>query len=91
LERYQPTAASEQDFKNLALASRVQAALVTSSKFQDLGVTVRAENGEVHVLGVFARSVSKEELVWVIKSVPGVTKVVTDCLPADLAEGLPLM
>jgi cytidylate kinase len=91
LERYQPTAASEQDFKNLALASRVQAALVTSSKFQDLGVTVRAENGEVHVLGVFARSVSEEELVWVIKSVPGVTKVVTDCLPADLAEGLPLM
>jgi cytidylate kinase len=91
LERYQPTAASEQDFKNLALASRVQAALVMSQSFRNLGVTVRAENGEVQVLGVFARSVSEEELVWVIESVPGVTKVVTDCLPADLGEGLPLM
>jgi cytidylate kinase len=89
LERYQLTAASAQDFRNLALASRVQAALVTSSKFRDLGVTVRAEKGEVHVLGAFARSVSEEELVRVVKSVPGVTKVVTDCLPADLGEGLP--
>jgi len=91
LERYQPNAASKQDFKNLTLVSRVQAALVMSSKFQDLAVTVRAENGEVHVLGVFARSVSEEELVRVIKSVPGVTKVITDCLPADLGKGLPLM
>ena len=37
LERYQPTAASERDFKNLFLAIRVQAVLVTSSKFRDLG------------------------------------------------------
>ena len=91
LERYQPTAASEQDFKNLVLASRVQAALATSAQFRDLGVTLRAENGEVHVLGACARSVSEEELVRVIKSVAGVTKVVTDCFPADLGEGLPLM
>ena len=91
LERYQPTAASEADFKNLVLASRVQAVLVMSPSFRDLGVTLRAENGEVHVLGAFARSVSEEELVRVIKSVPGVTKVVTDCLPADLGEGLRLI
>jgi cytidylate kinase len=91
LERYQATAASEQDFKNLALASRVQAVLVMSPSFRNLGVTVRADNGEVHVLGAFARSVSEEELVGVIKSVPGVTKVVTDCLPDDLGEGLRLM
>jgi cytidylate kinase len=91
LERYQPTAASEQDFKNFALSSRVQAALVTSSRFRDLAVTVRAANGEVHVLGAFARSVSEEELVQLIKSVPGVVNVVTDCLPADLGKGLPLM
>ena len=91
LERYQPNAASKQDFKNFTLVSRVQAALVTSSKFRDLAVTVRAANGEVHVLGAFARSVPEEELVPLIKSVPGVVNVVTDCLPADLGEGLPLM
>jgi cytidylate kinase len=91
LERYQPTAASERDLKNLVLASRVQAVLVTSSKFRDLGVSVRAENGEIHVLGAFARSISEEELVRVIKNIPGVTKVVADCLPADLGTGLPLM
>ena len=90
LARYQPTAASKQDFKNLALASRVQAALVTSSKFRDLAVTVRVENGDVRILGAFARPVSEEELVPIIKSVPGVTKVVTDCLPPDLGEGLRL-
>jgi hypothetical protein len=91
LERYQPTAASERDFKNLFLAIRVRAVLVTSSKFRDLGVSVRAENGEIHVLGAFARSISEEELVRVIKNIPGVTKVLADCLPADLGEGLPLM
>jgi len=91
LERYQPNAASKQDFKNFTLVSRVQAALVMSSRFRDLAVTVRAANGEVHVLGAFARSVSEEELVPLIKSVPGVVNVVTDCLPADLGKGLPLM
>ena len=91
LERYQPNAASKQDFKNFALVSRVQAALVTSSRFRDLAVTVRAANGEVHVLGAFARSVSEKELVPLIKSVPGVVNVITDCLPADLGKGLPLM
>jgi cytidylate kinase len=91
LERYQPNAASKQDFKNLALVSRVQAALVMSSRFRDLAVNVRALNGEVHVLGAFARPVSEKELVRLIKSVPGVTHVVTDCLPADLGKGLPLM
>jgi cytidylate kinase len=89
LERYQPTAASEQDFKNFALASRVQAALVTSSRFRNLGITVRAEKGAVHVSGVFARSVSVEEIVRLVKSVPGVTMVVPDftVIPADLGEG----
>jgi osmotically-inducible protein OsmY len=64
---------------------------VMSSRFRDLAVTVRAANGEVHVLGAFARSVSEEELERAIKSVPGVTNVATDCLPDDLGKGLPLM
>jgi cytidylate kinase len=89
LERYQPTAASEQDFKNLAIASRVQAALVMSPSFRNLGITVRAEKGEVHVSGVFAHAVPEEEIVLLVKSVPGVTRVVTDftVIPAYLGEG----
>jgi cytidylate kinase len=89
LERYQPTAASEQDFQNLALASRVQAALVMSPAFRSLGIAVRAEKGEVLVSGVFAYSVPEEEIVRLVKRIPGVTKVVTDftVISADMGEG----
>ncbi|MBI4522964.1 MAG: cytidylate kinase family protein [Deltaproteobacteria bacterium] len=89
LERYQPTAASEQDFEDLSLASRVQVALVKSSRFRNLGITVRAEKGKAHVSGVFAHSVPEEEIVQLIKGVPGVSTVVTDFtfLPVDLGEG----
>ena len=89
LERYQPTAASEQDFENLAVASQVQAALVMSPSFRNLGITVRAEKEEVHVSGVFAHAVPEEEIVLLVKSVPGVTRVVTHftVIPAYLGEG----
>jgi len=89
LERYQPTAASKQDFENLALASQVQAALVMSHSFRNLGITVKVEKGEVHVSGVFAHAVPEEEIVRLVKSVPGVTRVVTDftVIPAYLGEG----
>jgi cytidylate kinase len=89
LERYQPTAASEQDFQNLALASRVQATLVMSPAFRRLGIAVRAENGEVHVSGICRYSVPEEEIVSLVKRIPGVTKVVTDftVIPADMGEG----
>jgi hypothetical protein len=89
LERYQPTAASEQDFQNLALASRVQAALVMSPAFRSLGIAVRAEKGEVHVSGICRYSVPEEEIVSLVKRIPGVTKVVTDftVISADMGEG----
>jgi cytidylate kinase len=89
LERYQPTAASEQDFKDLAIASQVQAALVMSPTFRNLGITVKVAKGEVHVSGVFAYAVPEEEIVLLVKSVPGVTRVVTDftVIPAYLGEG----
>jgi cytidylate kinase len=89
LERYQPTAASEQDFMNLAIASQVQAALVMSPTFRNLGITVKVAKGEVHVSGVFAYAVPEEEIVLLVKSVPGVTRVVTDftVIPAYLGEG----
>jgi cytidylate kinase len=88
LERYQPTSASEQDFENLAITSHVQAALVMSHSFRNLGITVTAENGEVRVSGVFAHPVPEEEIVRLVKSVPRVTRVVTDftVIPAYLGE-----
>src|SRR5262249_37828477 len=89
LERYQPTAASRQDFENLAVVSQVQAALVMSPTCRSLGIKVRAENGEVHVSGVFTHAVPEEEIVRLIKRIPGVTQVVTDftVIPADMSEG----
>jgi cytidylate kinase len=89
LERYQPTAASRQDFENLAIASQVKAELMISPSFRSLGITVKVEKGEVRVSGVFAYPVPEEEIVRLIKGVPGVTRVVTDftVIPADLGEG----
>ena len=80
LERYQPTAASEQDFENLAITSQVRAALVTSHSCRNLGITVKVEKGEVHVSGICRYSVPEEEIVSLVKRIPGVTKVVTDLL-----------
>jgi osmotically-inducible protein OsmY len=89
LERYQLTAASRQDFENLAITSQVQAALVMSPSFRNLGITVKVEKGEVLLSGVFAYSVPEEEIVSLVKRIPGVTKVVTDftVIPADMGEG----
>jgi cytidylate kinase len=89
LERYQPTASSEQDFKNLAIASQVQAALVMSHSFRNLGITVKVEKGEVHVSGVFTHAVPEEEIVALVKRIPGITNVVTDftVIPAYMGEG----
>ncbi|HXV78777.1 MAG TPA: cytidylate kinase family protein [Candidatus Binatia bacterium] len=88
LERYQLTHASEEDFRNLTLASRVEAALVTSAKFRNLGISVRAEKGEVQLSGVFSHLVAEEEMVKLAKGVPGVSRVMTDItvLPVDLSD-----
>ena len=50
---------------------------------------MRAENGEVHVSGMCTYSVPEEEIVSLVKRIPGVTKVVTDftVIPADMGEG----
>src|SRR5262245_7611042 len=89
LERYQPTAASEQDFENLAVASQVQAALVMSQSFRNLGIKVKVEKGEVLLSGVFVYSVPEEEIVRLVRRIPRVTKVVTDfdVIRADMGEG----
>ncbi len=89
LERYQPTDASRQDFENLAIASRVQAALTMSQSFRNLGITVKVEKGELLLSGVFVYSVPEEEIVRLVRRIPGVTKVATDfdVVRADVGEG----
>ena len=87
LEEYQPTAASEQEFQNLNLTTKVQAALMMSPTYRNLHINVRAEQGQVHVSGIIPQF-TDQELIQLIEGVHGVTKVVTDFidLPAPLGS-----
>jgi len=77
LEEYQPTPASDQAFKDLALGSRVYAALFGSPGLRLSAVEVRAEGGHIHVKGRIVHG-SEHQLVNIVKNVPGVTKVTSD-------------
>jgi cytidylate kinase len=77
LEEYQPTAASDQAFKDLALGSRVYAALFASPDVRGSAFEVRAEGGHVHVKGRVDQGV-EEKVEKLVRDVPGVTKVTTD-------------
>lgn len=85
LEDYQPTAASRQDFANLALATRVQAALLTSSRLRDLDVGVEAKQGEVLISGLLPQSISEQEIRMFVEKIPGVSRVVTDLVRVSRA------
>ncbi|HXV78730.1 MAG TPA: cytidylate kinase family protein [Candidatus Binatia bacterium] len=78
LEEYQPTPASEQAFNNLALSSRVYATLFASPEVQGSALEVSAEGGHIHVTGRLDQGSEEDDLVMLVKSVPGVTKVTTD-------------
>jgi len=86
LEEYQPTATSEQDFQNLTLATRVQAALMLDPRYRNLAIDVRAEQGRVNVSGMLAMATSEQEIIQLIEGVPGVDKVVTDLVTPHLAD-----
>ena len=77
LEEYQPTAASNQAFNDLALGSRVHAALSTSIDVRASALEVRAENGHIHVKGRVDHGL-EDKVVRLVKNIPGVTKVTTD-------------
>jgi cytidylate kinase len=74
---FQPTPESEQAFQDLALAARVQAALVTSPKTRNLNVNVRAEKGELRISGILTYPEFEQEILQIAEAVPGVSKVVT--------------
>jgi cytidylate kinase len=77
LEEYQPTAASDQAFNDLALGSRVYAALFASPDIQGSALEVRAEGGHVHVKGRVDQGL-EDKIVKAVKNVSGVSKVTTD-------------
>jgi cytidylate kinase len=77
LAEYQPTPASEQAFNDLALGSRVHAMLFASPDIRGSALEVRAEGGHIHVKGRVDQGL-EDEVVNLIKNVPGVTKVMTD-------------
>ncbi|HEU4342299.1 MAG TPA: cytidylate kinase-like family protein [Candidatus Binatia bacterium] len=77
LEEYQPTPTSEQSFNDLALGTRVHATLFASPALGGSALEVRAEAGHIHVKGRIDEGL-EDELVNVVKNVPGVIKVTAD-------------
>ncbi|HEX2929366.1 MAG TPA: hypothetical protein VHV54_06615, partial [Candidatus Binatia bacterium] len=77
LEEYQPTAASNQSFKDLALGCLIYAELFASPVMRELALEVRAEGGHIHVTGSIEQGL-EYKLANLVKKVPGVTDVTTD-------------
>jgi cytidylate kinase len=77
LEEYQPTPASIQAFKDLALGSRVHAALFASPDIRGSALEVRAEGGHVYVKGRVDQGL-EDEVEKLVKNIQGVTNVTTD-------------
>jgi hypothetical protein len=77
LDEYQPNAASEQAFNDLSLGSRVRATLFASPNVRGSALEVRAEFGHIHVKGRVDQGL-EDEVVNLVKSVPGVNKVTTE-------------
>jgi cytidylate kinase len=88
LDEYQPTPASEQAFNDLALGSRVYATLFASPGVQGSALEVRAEGGHVYVKGRIDQG-SEDEVLNLVKNVPGVIKVTSDLysVPPDAFFG----
>jgi len=81
LEEYQPTPASNQAFNDFALASRVHATLFAAPNLRGLALDLRAEDGHIHVKGRVAQGL-EDQLIKVVKYVPGVTQVTSDLYSA---------
>jgi cytidylate kinase len=88
LEEYQPTPASNQAFNDLALCSRVHATLTASPDVRGSALEVRAEGGHIYVKGRVEQGL-EDEVVKLVRNVPGVTKVTTDLysVPPDAYLG----
>ena len=83
LEEYQPTAASNRAFNDLALATRVEATLFASPDLHGLALEVRAEDGHVHVKGRVDQGL-EGEVETLVKNVAGVTTATIDVYSVPL-------
>jgi len=81
LEEFQLTPASDQAFKDFTLASRVHASLFAAPNVRGSAVEVRAEGGHIHLNGRVDRG-SEDQVVKLVKNVPGVTNVTSDLYSA---------
>jgi len=88
LEDYQPTAGSEPAFRDLLVASRVEAALMTSPRLRHLVVRVKANQGQVTLSGVLSNWDTEEEIKRIAEGVPDVTKVTTDFIVSAALESV---
>lgn len=88
---YQPTEESRQAFEDLTVTSRVQAALITSQSTRNLNLNVKAEKGQVSVWGTVDEAALEQEIIRIVKAVPGVTQVSADIrwLPIDYTYTYP--
>jgi osmotically-inducible protein OsmY len=77
LDEYQPTAASNQAFNDLSLGSRVHATLFASPAIRGSALEVYAKGGHIHVKGRVDQGL-EDEVVNLVKSVPGVNEVTTE-------------
>ena len=89
LEEYQPTAASNQIFNDLALGFRVHATLLASPKVEGSALEVRAESGHVYIRGRVDHPALEDEVVKIAKNVTGVTNVTTEifAVPPEVLLG----
>jgi cytidylate kinase len=88
LDEYQPTAASNQAFNDLALGARVHAVLFASPDIRGSALEVRANRGHITVSGRVDQGL-EDEVVKLVKSVPGVTNVTSEVysVPPDAFLG----
>jgi cytidylate kinase len=82
LEPFQPTPESLRAVENLALASRVTAALAGDALTRDAEFRVRADDGIVSIEGVVRTSGVADAAAAVARSVPGVKDVINQVVSA---------
>lgn len=78
LPDFQPTSDSRQILDNLALAARVEAALVTSPRVAIDALEVRAESGQVTVSGLVYTEEERETAELIVRETSGVRALVSD-------------
>lgn len=83
---FQMTPGSKQAFENFALASRVRATLALAEDLSQVRVDVKADNGDVNVVGTVPEWLTARHVIAQIEAIPGIKHVHADLttLPSSL-------